>query len=124
MLFERPMGAVNPHVGGEGGPRGSLSWLLFLKSDEITMCHAGMHGFHARPGMNCCEEGRFEDGLNLRQRLVWRRVGFQYAPATIRRVHQFRPADGRGQCHGAVNPAAVCDEIAYRRHRFILEGMG
>ena len=124
MLFEWPMGAVSPHVGGQGGPRSRLSWLLFLKSDEISMCHAGMHGFHARPRMNCCEEGWFEDGLKLRQRLVWRGAGFQYAPATIRRVHQFRPVHGRCQCHGAVKPAAVCTEIAQRRHRFILESLG
>jgi len=113
--------------------------------------------------MNAWEEGWFEEGMQLRQTLLWRGVESQYAPATMRLVdsldeqdlleqllegskppiekachyllftpfrytpphaHRFRPAQERGQWYGAVNPVAVCAEIAYWRHRFILDSVG
>ncbi|MDD2545313.1 MAG: RES family NAD+ phosphorylase [Burkholderiaceae bacterium] len=43
---------------------------------------------------------------------------FRYTPP---HAHRFRPAHARGQWYGAVNPVAVCAEIAYWRYRFILD---
>ncbi len=43
---------------------------------------------------------------------------FRYTPP---HPHRFRPAHERGQWYGAVNQVAVCAEIAYWRHRFILD---
>ena len=43
---------------------------------------------------------------------------FRYTPP---HPHRFRPAHERGQWYGAVNQYAVCAEIAYWRHRFILD---
>jgi len=43
---------------------------------------------------------------------------FRYTPP---HPHRFRPAHERGQWYGAVNQMAVCAEIAYWRHRFILD---
>lgn len=46
---------------------------------------------------------------------------FRYTPP---HAHRFRPAHERGQWYGAVNQRAVCAEIAYWRHRFILDSAG
>ncbi len=43
---------------------------------------------------------------------------FRYTPP---HAHRFRPAHERGQWYGSVNQVAVCAEIAYWRHRFILD---
>ena len=43
---------------------------------------------------------------------------FRYTPP---HPHRFRPAHERGQWYGAVHQVAVCAEIAYWRHRFILD---
>lgn len=46
---------------------------------------------------------------------------FRYTPP---HPHRFRPAHEHGQWYGARNQVAVCAEIAYWRHRFILDSMG
>lgn len=46
---------------------------------------------------------------------------FRYTPP---HAHRFRPAHERGQWYGALNQVAVCAEIAYWRHRFILDSAG
>lgn len=43
---------------------------------------------------------------------------FRYTPP---HPHRFRPSQERGQWYGAVHQVAVCAEIAYWRHRFILD---
>lgn len=43
---------------------------------------------------------------------------FRYSPAHPSR---FRPANSRGQWYGAQNVYAACAEVAYWRHRFILD---
>ena len=54
--------------------------------------------------------------LNDRHYLLF--TPFRYTPP---HPHRFRPAHERGQWYGAVNQVAVCAEIAYWRHRFILD---
>ncbi len=46
---------------------------------------------------------------------------FRYSPAHRSR---FRPANSRGQWYGALNIYAACAEVAYWRHRFILDSAG
>lgn len=46
---------------------------------------------------------------------------FRYSPAHESR---FRPAHGKGQWYGAQNVYAACAEVAYWRHRFILDSAG
>lgn len=46
---------------------------------------------------------------------------FRYRPAHASR---FRPAHARGQWYGAQELEAACAEVAYWRHRFILESAG
>lgn len=46
---------------------------------------------------------------------------FRYHPAHASR---FRPAHARGQWYGAENIVAVCAEVGYWRHRFLMDSVG